>query len=197
MSGTPDPETLRKAAGGDAAAFETIFARNMPGLVAFVRSRLGARLAARESATDIAQSVFREGLEDLDDFEYRGEEAFRGWVYQQAVRKILDRNRYYGRDRRDIGREVSPGAGSDDDAPSLMDALGTIATPSRHASAREELARFEAALAELPENQRDAVMMSRVMGMEYADIGDVMGVTASAVRGLVARGLATVADSLE
>ena len=193
---TPDPETLRAAAKGDAAAFETLFARNLPGLVAFVRSRLGARLAARESATDIAQSVCREVLEDLDDFEYRGEEAFRGWVYQQAVRKILDRNRYHGRDRRDVAREVAPGAAGDDDLPSLVDVLGTIATPSRHASAREELERFEAALATLPENQRDTVMMSRVLGMEYADIAEATGTTASAVRGLVARGLAAIADAL-
>ena len=193
---TPDPETLRAAAKGDAAAFETLFARNLPGLVAFVRSRLGARLAARESATDIAQSVCREVLEDLDDFEYRGEEAFRGWVYQQAVRKILDRTRYYGRDRRDVAREVAQRAAGDDDLPSLVDVLGTIATPSRHASAREELERFEAALATLPENQRDTVMMSRVLGMEYADIAEATGTTASAVRGLVARGLAAIADAL-
>ena len=67
---------------------------------------------------------------------------------------------------------------------------------SRHASAKEEIERFEAALAELPENQRDAVMMSRLMGLDYSEISDVMGVTPSAVRGLVARGLAAVVDAL-
>ncbi len=197
LSVQPDPETLRKAADGDPVALDSLFERNLPGLVAFIRSRLGAQLAARESATDLAQSVCREVLQDQDVFEFRGEAAFRGWMYKQAIRKILDRSRYHGRDCRDAAREIAPGSSREDDLPSLIACYGCIATPSRHASAREELERFEEALATLPENQRDAISMSRLMGMDYAEIADVLGISPSAVRGLVARGLAALVAQLD
>jgi len=175
-----------------------VFERSLAPLVAFVRVRLGPALAARESATDLAQSVCREVLEDLDDLDYRGETAFRGWLYQQAVRKILDRDRYYHRERRDIGREVSP-AGPEDDFDALAQCYVSICSPSDHVAAREQLAKVESAIASLPEPQRDAVTMSRLMGLGYAEIAEVMGCSESAVRGLTARGLtvvsATLADS--
>ena len=63
--------------------------------------------------------------------------------------------------------------------------------------AKEELARFEAAVQQLPENQRDAVTMSRLMGLDYAQIAEQMGSSESAVRGLVARGLAALSMQLD
>ncbi|MEZ5963017.1 MAG: RNA polymerase sigma factor [Planctomycetota bacterium] len=172
---------------------DALFARHLPPLVAFVRARTGRAVAARESAIDIAQSVCREVLQDLGKLEFRGDEAFRGWLFMQATRKILDRNRFLHRDRRDVGREQAP---SEAEAESLLTAYATLATPSRCASAREELARIEAAVHDLPEAQRDAVTMSRLMGMGYTDIAQIMDLTESAVRGLVARGLAAIAAKL-
>lgn len=174
---------------------EALFARNLPPLVAFVRARAGRAVAARESAIDIAQSVCREVLQDIGNLEYRGEEAFRGWLFMQATRKILDRNRFLHRERRDVSREREP-APSEAEAESLLTCYATLGTPSRCASAREELARIESAVQALPEGQRDAVAMSRLMGMSTADIAKLMGLTDSAVRGLVARGLAAIAQKL-
>ena len=61
----------------------------------------------------------------------------------------------------------------------------------------EELARFEAAVQELPDNQRDAVTMSRLMGLSYPQIAEQLGMTESAVRGLVARGLAALSSVID
>jgi RNA polymerase sigma-70 factor (ECF subfamily) len=79
----------------------------------------------------------------------------------------------------------------------LLACYATIASPSRHAAAKEELTRFEAAVEQLPENQRDAVTMSRLMGLEYPQIAAQMGITESSVRGLVARGLAALSSTLD
>jgi RNA polymerase sigma-70 factor, ECF subfamily len=187
---------LAAARRGEPRAIDSLFARNLPPLVAFIRARAGKAIAARESAADIAQSVFREVLQDADHIELKGEGAFRNWLYMQATRKVLDRAKYHGRDRRDVGKEVAiPDAGPGADA--LLACYATIATPSRHAAAREELTRFEEAVLELPENQRDAVTMSRLMGLSYAQVADQMGLTESAVRGLVARGLAALSSHLD
>lgn len=187
---------LAAARRGEAHALDSLFARNLPPLVAFLRARSGKAIAARESAHDLAQSVFREVLQDVDRIELKGEAAFRNWLFQQATRKILDRAKFHGRERRDVGREQAlPSASPGADA--LLACYASIATPSRHAAAKEELGRFESAVQQLPENQRDAVTMSRLMGLDYAQIAEQMGITESAVRGLVARGLAALSSALD
>jgi len=198
MASVPEDE-IRAAVAGDPRALDSVFERSMTPLVAFIRARLGPGLAARESAMDLAQSVYREVIQDLGAFEYRGETAFRGWLFQQAVRKILDRNRYHHRARRDIAREVRQEvpAGERTDARALVDCYATLGTPSRMVAAREELSRLEHAVASLPDKQRDAVTMSRLLNLDYPEIASLMGCTESAVRGLVARGLAALAARLE
>jgi RNA polymerase sigma factor (sigma-70 family) len=187
---------IAAARRGEPAALDSLFARSLPPLVAFIRARSGKAIAARESATDIAQSVFREVLQEADRIELLGEGAFRNWLYMQATRKVFDRAKFHGRDRRDISKEVAlPAACPDADA--LLGCYATIASPSRHAAAREELARFEAAVQDLPDNQRDAVTMSRLMGLAYDQVGQQMGLTEAAVRGLVARGLARLSSVLD
>ena len=186
---------LAAARKGEPAALDSLFQRNMAPLVAFIRTRAGRAIAARESAHDIAQSVFREVLVDAPAIELKGEAAFRNWLFQQASRKVLDRAKFLGRERRDVRREVAT-PDSHGAAEALLGAYATLGTPSRHAAAREELARFEAAVAQLPDNQRDAVTMSRLLGLEYPQIAEQMGLSESAVRGLVARGLAALASAL-
>lgn len=187
---------IAAARRGEPHAVDSLFARNLPPLVAFIRARAGKAVAARESAVDIAQSVFREVLQDVDHIELQGEGAFRNWLFQQATRKVLDRAKFHGRGRRDVAKEVAiPEAGPAADA--LLACYASIASPSQHAVAREELARFEAAVQKLPENQRDAVTMSRLMGLSYDQIAEQLGTSESAVRGLVARGLAALSSQLD
>ncbi len=182
-------ETVNAAIAGDAPAFDSLFARNLPHLHAFLRLKAGGVVTERESISDLAQSVCREVLSDLDSFEYRGEREFRNFLLLQATRKILKRYRYHHREKRDVAREVSQ-ATTDEDARRLIDCYATILTPSRHAAAREEVDRVEAAMHQLPDEQRDAVAMSRIMGLSYAEIAAQLGKSESAARGLVARGLA-------
>jgi len=187
---------IAAARRGDPRAVDSLFARNLPPLVAFIRARSGKAVAARESAVDIAQSVFREVLQDVDHIELQGEAAFRNWLFMQATRKVLDRAKHMHRERRDVSREVAipePGPAAD----ALLACYASIASPSQHAIAREELQRFEAAVLELPEKQRDAVTMSRLMGLSYEQVAEQMGMTESAVRGLVARGLGALSSLLE
>lgn len=187
---------IAAAKRGEPHAVDSLFARNLPPLVAFIRARAGKALAARESAADIAQSVFREVLQDVDQIKLEGEGAFRNWLFQQATRKVLDRAKFYGRERRDIAREQAiPTAGPAADA--ILACYASIASPSRHAAAKEELERFEQAVQGLPDNQRDAVTMSRLMGLSYDQIAEQLGTSESAVRGLVARGLAALSSQLD
>lgn len=184
--------TISAAAQGDAAALNELFARNIPVLEAFIRLRAGKAIALRESIRDVAQSVCREALVDLPQFEFRGEKEFRNWLFLEAGRKLLKKARYHRQERRDIGREE--GALDAEEAESLRAAYASFLTPSQCADAREEVASVEAAIASLPDAQRDAITMTRLLGLSTAEAAQELGTTESAVRGLIARGLARVAS---
>ncbi|MCA8951429.1 MAG: sigma-70 family RNA polymerase sigma factor [Planctomycetes bacterium] len=182
------------ARGGDSGALDSLFERHLPPLIAFIRARSGPALLARESAIDVAQSVCRELLLDAEHIELRDEGAFRNWLMMAAMRKVYDRAKALKRQRRDVARERPlPNVGPEADA--ILAALPN-ATPSQYAIANEQLERIETALLELPDDQREAVAMSRLLQLDYAQIAEQMGRTESAVRGLVARGLLAIAERL-
>lgn len=170
---------------------DALFARHLPALTAFLRHKVGGELLARESIDDLAQSVCREVLADLDTLEFRGEEAFRSYLFLQATRKVVDRHRYHHQPRRDAGRtDPLP-----DETRQIEDAgiYSPLATPSQHAGAREQLLRVQ----QLPESQRDAILLTRIAGLSYAEVAAHTGVSESALRGLIARGLARLTVLLD
>jgi len=161
---------------------EELLERHLPDLRAYLRRRARGLLAARESASDLAQSVCREVIEHVDRFEHGAEESFRAWLYRTAERKLVSRYRYYTAIKRDGG----PAEGDGPLPP----------TPSQQVAAREELAAAEAALARLDPPYREAILLSRVEGLSHAEIARRMGRSEGAVRNLVYRGLAQVAKEL-
>jgi RNA polymerase sigma-70 factor, ECF subfamily len=188
-----DPDTISRAAAGDTGALDEIFRRNLGPLVAFIRMKAGGIVTANETPMDLAQSVCREVLQDFDQFEAAGEVAFRSWLFLHATRKIASRYRYHKRDKRDVGRAVPL---ADHEAKTLIETYRGVATPSRYATSKEEVDRIEDAIRKLPEDQRDAVMMAKMMNLDYSEIARQMTRSESSVRGLVARGLAVLAASL-
>src|SRR5436190_7053528 len=86
-SGGPANDDIQRALGGDRAAVQQLLVRNLPNLEAYVRLHAGAALRARESVSDLVQSVCVEVLLDLSRFEFRGEPQFRHWLCQQALHK--------------------------------------------------------------------------------------------------------------
>lgn len=62
-------------------------------------------------------------------------------------------------------------------------------TADRRLEARQQLARLRAALAELPENCRHALLMNRLDGISHAEIGARLGVSSSMVTKYIIRAL--------
>lgn len=165
---------------------EALVGRYLPSLRAFVRLRMGAELRAKEESCDIVQSVAREVLHHADRFQHGGETGFREWLFTTAHRKVVNRLEHWRAQKREGAR----------DAVLPEELAGLAATPSRHASAREELAAVEAAFDALSPEQREVVTWSRLLGMSHADIAQRLGKTEVAVRKTLSRGLARLAAVL-
>jgi RNA polymerase sigma factor (sigma-70 family) len=188
------PTTLAAARIGDPSAYDELFTRNLPALIAFLRAKVGGPLRERESIRDLAQSVCREVLRDLDGLDFRSEDAFRSYLFLQGTRKVIDRFRYHTQERRDPAREQPL---PDEESAQVLGAYAGLASPSRAAGAKEELSRVERAIQQLPEPQREVVLLSRIAGLSYADIARHKDISEASVRGLVARGLARLAGMLD
>lgn len=142
---TSDSEALlQQAAAGDGRALQSLLVQHLPSLVAFVRLQAGPAVRAKESISDLAQSVCVEVLCDATQFAYQGEAQFRQWLFLQVLRKIQNRHRHHRAARRDVRREVAPALESDHDAVA-MQGYATLCTPSRVAMGRERMSALESA----------------------------------------------------
>ncbi|MFN0207731.1 MAG: RNA polymerase sigma factor [Planctomycetota bacterium] len=200
MNQLDSQELVTRASRGDSSAVEILLQQNLPGLEAYIRLRSGRLLKAKESAVDIMQSVCREVLQHVDRYQYRGEAQFRHWLYTTAMRKILNKYEYYKAEKRDAAREIRMRTTNDkktapDDV--LIAAYRSFSTPSRHLAAREELERTERAFEELSEDKREVILLAKVVGLSRAEIAEKMGRTELAVRSLLSRALAELAELLE
>ena len=206
---TPTPQgeeeirRLTEAAGqGDREALEVLLERYLPQLRAFVRLRAGALVRARESSSDLVQSVCREVLEHIDRFQHPSESAFKRWLYTTALRKILNRRDFYLAQKRDVLREVpieagaSNASGSPERDRGLLACYGRFSTPSRGAMLREEIERIESAFELLSEEHREVITMAHVVGLSRKEIAESMGRSEGAVRVLLHRALVKMSGLL-
>jgi RNA polymerase sigma-70 factor (subfamily 1) len=173
------------AAEGDQAALAQLLERHLPAVRAFVRCHMGPELRARESSSDVVQSVCRELLMHQDAFRHPDNDGFQAWLFTTARRKIANRARDLMQQKRDVRREVG------DLTEAAIGALGAayarVSTPSGKALVAEEVARLEAAIAELPEEQREVLTLAHFAGLSRAQIGARMERSEEAVRALLHR----------
>ncbi len=190
-----DAELLRRAQNGDDDALQQLIDEHLPGLRAYLRLRMGPEVRRWETVSDLAQSVCGELIRSVDGVEYRGDAAFKQWLFTMARRKIVEKQRYWKADKRDIGRLVTHGGADNRDpvADAICDALGG---PADVLERRERVARIEAALDEMPELEREVILLTRLAGLTSAQVAERIERSESAVRNLLARALGRLSRKL-
>ena len=135
------------------------------------------------------QSICREVLEDIGGFRGTGTQQFKNWLFTLALNKIRGRHRFGAAARRDAGREVTPVAEDSESSgfEDLLHCYSRFYTPSRVAQAREEVGRVEAAMEELPDDYRDVITLSCIVGLQHQDVAREMNRSEPAVRKLLSR----------
>jgi RNA polymerase sigma-70 factor (ECF subfamily) len=187
-------ELAQRAAAGDRAAVDALIERHLPELRAFVRLRAGDALRRRESTSDLVQSTCREVLTHLERFQFPDESAFRRWLFVTAQRKIADRADHYAAQKRAAAREerLASEAGVQDEQ--LANCYRRFSSPSRRALVRDEIEQLERAFDALTEEQREIVTLAHVVGLSRAQIAEQVGKSENAVRIVLHRALARLAE---
>jgi RNA polymerase sigma-70 factor (ECF subfamily) len=172
---------LIRARAGDEPARERLTSRYLSILSRWAHGRVP--IAARDlvDTDDLVQSALIRALNNLQSFELRGEGAFLAYLRQILLNKIRDQARRARRRPEHVDLNESIEA-SDGRSP-LEEAIGS-----------ERLRDYEAALAQLSDAQREAVILRLEMGMRYREIAEAVDApTANAARALVGRGMVNLA----
>jgi RNA polymerase sigma-70 factor (ECF subfamily) len=169
-----------------------------PYLLLLAGRQLDGRLRGRVGASDIVQQTLFEAHRNRAQFRGRTAGELAGWLRQILARNLLDVRKEHGRDRRDVRREVAPTGELDRSSAQLAGLLAAPGpSPSQVAAGHEQAVRLAAALAELPDAQREALVLQHWHGWTLAQIGEQLDRSPEAVAGLLKRGLKRLRELLE
>ena len=163
-SSLSDEELMKRYQSGDEAAFEEIYSRYGKKIYGFLMRRLGQ--------PDDCAELFQETFLRLHKGRalYRPEMPFKAWVYTIANNLIRDRLRTKAR--------LGVSQASEEDGNSIEIPNGF-----------HQMLSFKEALAKLTDDQREAIILSRLQGLRYEEIGRVMGRSTEAVNQLIQRAM--------
>jgi RNA polymerase sigma-70 factor, ECF subfamily len=119
------------------------------------------------------------------------------WLRQILARNLANAVRDLTRAKRDVRKERSLQAAMDNSASQLEGWLAAEqSSPSQKLERHERALQLAEALAQLPEAQRDAVVLRHFQGLSLAQIAVQLHCTTAAVTGLLQRGLKNLRKSL-
>ena len=143
--------------------------------------RICRRIAGNDAdALDATQEALIAVVRGLPRFD--GRSAFTTWLYRVSTNACLDELRRRRRRPTPTDDEAMP-VRRDDGAPAFDDTVGS----------RLEL---DDALATLPEEFRAAVVLRDQLGLDYAEIAEVLEIPPGTVRSRIARGRSALARAL-
>jgi len=154
------------------------------------RLQLDPRLRGKLDASDLVQLTFLQVVQALPQFRGQTEAELLAWLRQILARNLQHALRDFSRDKRAVDREVSLEAAVNASSARLEAWLAAEdKSPSEQASRNEQLLRLAAALEQLPEAQREAVVLHYWQDWTVSAIAAQLERTPAAVAGLLKRGL--------
>ena len=172
-----DEQLLALFRAGNDEAFRTLHDRYRQRLFAYVRQMLSA--GSRQDAEDVLQDVFVRAYGALRND--NREMNVRAWLYRVAHNRCIDHLR----------RPVPPAA------EVFEVSRKPLHDPVEEAQRRDDLRRLVRDVANLPEQQRSALLMREIDGMTYADLAVALDVTVPAVKSLLVRARIGLVEAAE
>ncbi|AHF03970.1 RNA polymerase sigma factor AlgU [Marichromatium purpuratum 984] len=171
-----DQELVERAQAGDKRAFDLLVLKYQQK----ISNLISRYLRDPAEVMDVAQESFLKAYRALPGF--RGESAFYTWLYRIAVNTV--KNHLVAQGRRPPGGDVEA------EVAEQMESGGRLrdgATPERELLGDEIARTVQAALDDLPDDLRTAIMLREFEGMSYEEIANAMECPIGTVRSRIFR----------
>lgn len=178
-----DEELVDAFREGDLTAFDALVRRWERKIQGAIYRILGSS----EEARDVAQDTFLKAFRGLASF--KSEARFSSWLYQIALNQCRDRLRQ---------RKGKTIVSLDDVEPTTAARLDWSAPTALQLLEAQDVSRIVAtAMAALPEEQREVIVLKEYQGLTFPEIADVLGIPISTVKTRLYRGLGQMKVRLE
>jgi RNA polymerase sigma-70 factor, ECF subfamily len=181
---TTDEELVARAMGGDADSFNQLILRWERPIYALAYRVIGRE----EDARDVCQEAFLRAFRALPGF--KGQAKFSSWLYRIALNLCRD---WIRRQRRAPVVQLP----EDVDVLELASERGPVESIEDLAARRELSEVVARAMANLPDEQRTAIILKEYHGMTFQEIADLQGCPLSTVKTRLYQGLSVVRRHLE
>lgn len=175
-----------------------VWQRYRAALITLARLKIDPRVQAKLDVSGVVQQTLLEAWQAREKWQ-DGEDG-RQLAYLRRVlgHNLADAIRYFAAEKRDLAQERPLVEAADVSSSRLAEWLAADHTSPSDAAARGErdLALADA-LNELPDAQRDALILQHWHGWSLADIGERLERSPAAVAGLIKRGLQTLRSRLQ
>lgn len=182
-----DAALVKRAQAGEKRAFELLVSKYQRRILRL----LGRILYNQSDVEDVAQETFLKAYRALPKF--RNESAFYTWLYRIAVNTA--RNHLSSKQNQLFVSEQLEN--QDGETFSLLDNLTDGETPETHMHNREILEALQAALDDLPEQLRQAIVLRELEGLSYEEIAGVMDCPVGTVRSRIFRAREAISERLK
>ena len=181
MSDVSDDDLIRMYSEGDADAFHTLFDRYHASVYNFARSMLGNC----DDSEEVLQETFLAVAANAKSYTPR--RRLRAWLMRIVRNRCLNRIQ-----AERVRRAVFANSGLE-----ILDQPAREPLPPENIEADEQSAIVRAAIAGLPDRQREAITLYAYERMSYREIADVLEMPINSVKTLIHRARAAIARSLE
>jgi len=191
----PEAIILEAKKGGDPALGALLeLYRNYLRLLA--RIEIGRRLQGKLDASDLVQETFLEAHRHFAGFQGTDEPQFACWLRQILAAKVANLVRhYFGTQGRDVRLEEELAAELDNSSRMIGHELAApMTSPSQQAVRREQAVLLADALAKLPTDYREVLILRHLEGMTFPEVARRMERTQDSVEKLWVRGLARLRE---
>ena len=171
-----DLDLVERAQRGERAAFDVLVLRYQHKVMKLVMRYIRDAMEAE----DVAQEAFIKAYRALPGF--RGDSAFYTWLYRIAINTA--KNTLVSGKRRPLDYDLDP---QNPEQYEMHARLKDEATPERLLLTEEIRVTVDAAMAELPEDLRTAIVLRELDGLSYEEIAAAMDCPVGTVRSRIFR----------
>jgi RNA polymerase sigma-70 factor (ECF subfamily) len=177
---------IRRAQKGITASFDRLVDAHYSAVYNITYRMLGEG----QSASDATQVAFVRAFEALPGF--RGEAAFKTWLYRIAINVCLDEIR-----RRESAPLSLTAEHEQEGAPTEREIPDQSDEPAGRVEQRERQEMVHRALARLPEDFRSIIVLYDINGLSYQEISDTLRIPLGTVKSRLNRARHALRDELE